>query len=92
MASDRAEREGHVGWLERTLAGITGSIEHAVFTEEHARARGWLQRVDPRAKLGMFLAVVLAASLSSSIAVEIALYVVVLMAAQAPAASRSTSS
>jgi cobalt/nickel transport system permease protein len=79
----RAEHDGHVGWLEHTLAGITGSIERAVFTEEHARSRGWLQGVDPRAKLGMFLAVVLAASLSGSIAVEIGLYGLVLAAAAA---------
>jgi cobalt/nickel transport system permease protein len=79
----RAEHDGHVGWLEHTLAGITSSIERAVFTEEHARSRGWLQGVDPRAKLGMFLAVVLAASLSGSIAVEIGLYALVLAAAAA---------
>lgn len=83
MATERAEEDGHVGWLEHTLAGIAGSIERAVFTEEHARVRGWLQGIDPRAKLGMFLAVVLAASLSSSIVVELALYAVVLGAAMA---------
>ena len=82
-AANKAGHEGHSGWLEHTIAGITASIERAVFTEEHARSRGWLQEVDPRAKLGMFLAVVLAASLSSSIAVEIALYLVVLAAAVA---------
>ena len=81
--SGRAEHDGRVGWLEHTLAGITSAIEHSVFTEEHARGRGWLQRVDPRAKLGMFLAVVLAASLSSSIIVEVGLYAVVLAAAGA---------
>ena len=81
--ANKAGHEGHSGWLEHTIAGITASIERAVFTEEHARSRGWLQAVDPRAKLGMFLAVVLAASLSSSIAVEIALYLVVLAAAVA---------
>jgi cobalt/nickel transport system permease protein len=82
-ATDKSKRDGHVGWLEHTLAGISGSIERAVFTEEHARANGWLQAVDPRAKLGMFLAVVLAASLSGSIAIEVGLYVVVLGAALA---------
>ena len=81
--SARPDHEGHVGWLEHTLAGITGSIERAVFTEEHARGRGWLQAVDPRAKLGMFLMVVLAASLSSALAVEVGLYAVVLAAAAA---------
>jgi len=75
--------EGRVGWLEHSLAGISGSIERAVFTESHARAAGRLQALDPRAKLGMFLAVVLAASLTSSIVVEIGLYVVVLAAAAA---------
>ena len=82
-AASRSDSEGHVGWLEHTLAGISGSIERAVFSEEHARSSGWLQAVDPRAKLGMFLAVVLAASLSGSIVVEVALYAVVLAAAGA---------
>lgn len=72
-----------VGWLEQTVSGITGSVERAVFTEEHARSRGWLQAVDPRAKLGMFLALVLAAGLSASLAVLVALYLVVLAAARA---------
>ncbi len=80
---DPAAQDGHVGWVEHTLAGITGSIERAVFTEEHARSRGWLQRVDPRAKLGMFLIVILAASLSGSIVIEVGLYAVVLAAAVA---------
>ena len=75
------EADGRVGWLEHTLAGFTASIERAVFTEEHARRRGWLQGLDPRAKLAMFLAVVLAASLSGSIAVEAGLYAVVVGAA-----------
>lgn len=85
VATDRprGRPEGRVGWLEQTLGGITGSIEHAIFTEEHARADGWLQRRDPRAKLGMFLAVVLAASLTASVAVLAALYVVTLAAARA---------
>ncbi len=82
-APERRPAEGHIGWLEHTVAGITASIERAVFTEEHARRRGWLQGVDPRAKLAMFLAVVLAASLTGSIAVLVGLYAVVLAAAAA---------
>jgi cobalt/nickel transport system permease protein len=77
------DHEGHVGWLEHTVAGISGSIERSIFTEEHARSAGWLQALDPRAKLGMFLAVILAASLSSSILTLIALYAVILVAAAA---------
>ena len=76
-------REGRIGWLEQTLGGITGSIEHAIFTEEHARLDGWLQRRDPRAKLGVFLSIVLAASLTASVAILAALYVAILAAARA---------
>lgn len=70
-------------WVEKTVGEIAGSIERAVFTEEHARKAGWLQGLDPRAKLGMFLAVVLAAGLSSSLPVLVALYALVLVAAAA---------
>jgi cobalt ECF transporter T component CbiQ/cobalamin biosynthesis protein CbiM len=75
-------RDG-AGWLEHTVSGITASVERSIFTEEHARIAGWLQRTDPRAKLGMFLAAVLAASLSGSVVVLAGLYVVVLLAARA---------
>jgi cobalt/nickel transport system permease protein len=83
ITTSRGDADGHVGWLEHTLAGISGSIERAVFTEEHARSLGWLQAVDPRAKLAMFLAVVLAASLTGSIGALVGLYAVVLVAAAA---------
>jgi len=76
-------RDGRVGWLEQTLGGITASIEHAIFTEQHARTDGWLQRRDPRAKLGMFLALVLAAGLTASVAVLVGLYALTLWAARA---------
>jgi cobalt ECF transporter T component CbiQ len=79
----RHAREGHVGWLEHTIAGVAGSIERAVFTEELARRPGWLQRLDPRAKLLMFLATVLAASLSNSLLALAGLYLVILLAARA---------
>jgi cobalt/nickel transport system permease protein len=72
---------GKPGWLEKTLAGIAGNVERAVFTEQHARLDAFLQRVDPRAKLGMFLAVVLAASLTSSYLVLVILYAVTVAAA-----------
>ncbi len=72
-----------VGWLEKTLAGIGANIEHAVFAEQHARSAGWLQRRDPRAKLIGFLAAILAASLTGSIAGLALLYVAALAAARA---------
>ena len=74
---------GKPGWLEHTVAGIAGNIERAVFTEQHARLDAFLQQVDPRAKIGMFLAVVLAASLTASYAVLVGLYAILLGAALA---------
>lgn len=75
--------EGRIGWLESTLSGISASIERSIFTEEHSRKDGWLQRLDPRAKIGAFLLVLLAASFTGSFVVLLALYVVVLAAAVA---------
>ena len=81
--SARKKEKEQLGWLEHTISGVAGSIERAVFTEEHARRKGWLQGVDPRAKLLMFLALVLAASLSSTLVVLAALYAIILGAAYA---------
>jgi cobalt/nickel transport system permease protein len=77
------EESDRIGWLEHTIAGIAGSIERSVFTEEHARGRGMLQSLDPRAKLGMFLALVLAASLSGSVTAQAGLYIITVGAAAA---------
>ena len=81
QAEPRAE--GRIGWIESSLGGISASIERAVFTEEHARSAGWLQGVDPRAKLGMFLIVVLAVGFTNSVLVLIGVYAVLLAAARA---------
>jgi cobalt/nickel transport system permease protein len=75
--------EGRIGWIESSLGGISSSIERAVFTEGHARSAGWLQGIDPRAKLGMFLIVVLAVGFTNSVIVLIGVYAVLLAAAHA---------
>ena len=78
-----AAPEGRIGWLEQTIGGLTGNIEQAVFTEQHARSAGWLQRRDPRAKvIGSFVAI-LAASLTTSVVGLLALYAATLAAAGA---------
>ena len=77
------EASGHIGWFEHTIAGISSSIERAVFTEEHARKDGWLQAIDPRAKLVMFLVTVVSASLSNSLLALFVLYGAILMSAWA---------
>ena len=83
-AAARARRnEGRIGWLEQTVGGITSNIEHAVFTERHARSVGWLQRRDPRAKMIGTLVAILAASLTTSLAGLAILYATTLAAARA---------
>jgi cobalt/nickel transport system permease protein len=77
------EKKRQFGWIDKTISGIAGVIEQSVFTEEYTRKNGWLQRVDPRAKLAMFLVIVLAASLSNSLPALACLYVLLLVVARA---------
>lgn len=69
------------GFVEKTLAGITGSIEQAIFSEENARKLGFLQRIDPRAKLLAFVALIVAVGLSRDWRILLALYSLALVAA-----------
>lgn len=69
------------GFVEKTLADVTGSIERAVFSEENARKAGFLQRRDPRAKLLAFAALITATGLSREWPVLLGLYGLVLVAA-----------
>jgi cobalt ECF transporter T component CbiQ/cobalamin biosynthesis protein CbiM len=82
-SSPAGSRNGRIGWLEQTLGGMTANIEHAVFSERHARSDGWLQRRDPRVKMVGALTAILAASLTSSIAGLALLYAATLTAARA---------
>ncbi|WP_069806246.1 cobalt ECF transporter T component CbiQ [Thermogemmatispora onikobensis] len=79
---ERRQLRRQLGWVEQTLAGVTEAIERAVFTEEHARRPGWLQGLDPRIKLGMFIVTVLVASLSHSLLTLLLLYGVLLLMAR----------
>lgn len=67
LPSEHAPRRRHrrrQGFVEKTLAGITASIESAVFSEENARRPGFLQRRDPRAKLLCFVVLIVSTSIS----------------------------
>ncbi len=79
----RPAPEGRIGWLEQTVAGLAGNIERAIFTEEHARSDGFLQRRDPRAKVAGSLVAIVAASLTSSVVALMAMYAVLLATARA---------
>lgn len=80
--AEKREHKRQFGWIEQTISGIARAIEQAVFTEEHAHKPGWLQARNPRAKLVMFLATVLAASLSHSLLILVAFYLVLLIVAR----------
>jgi cobalt/nickel transport system permease protein len=64
-------------FVQRTIAGVTASIERAVFTEELARSDGLLQRVDPRAKAAIFIPAVIVVGLSRSLPMLLAFYAVI---------------
>lgn len=71
--------------VERTLAGISQAMEHALFAEETARRAGLLQALDPRVKVLAMLALLIAVALSRSLAVIAGLYAVTLALAWASA-------
>jgi cobalt ECF transporter T component CbiQ len=55
--------------IERTLAGLTGAMDHTFAAESHAEARGLLQGIDPRVKLGGLCCLILAAVSVTQLAV-----------------------
>src|SRR5437660_8231029 len=75
------KQQRQFSWLEQTLAAISGALEQAIFTEELARRPGWLQALDPRVKLLMFLVTVLTASFSRGLLTLITLYLMLLLLA-----------
>jgi cobalt/nickel transport system permease protein len=70
-------------FVQRTIAGVTASIERAVFTEELARSEGFLQRVDPRAKIGVFVPAIVVIGLTRSLPMLLALYAIIVALALA---------
>ncbi len=70
------------GVLERTLTDISNTLEQSLFAEEIARRRGLLQMLDPRVKVMSILSLLIAVSLSRSLAVIVALYVLTLVLAR----------
>lgn len=81
-AAKRTKRRGP-GFLEKTLAGISETLEHTLFAEEIARQPGFLQQLDPRTKLVGVLALLIAVSFSHNLLVLVSLYLLTLPAAYA---------
>lgn len=74
---------GSVDFAARTVAGITGALERAVFSEEVARRPGFLQKADPRAKVLATLFLLLAAGLARQLAVLLGIYLLATLLARA---------
>ncbi len=71
------------GFVEKTLGDITNALEQTLFAEEIARRDGFLQRLDPRAKLLGAIVLLIAISASQNLGVIAALYVLTLPLAYA---------
>ena len=70
-----------MGFLERTLAGFLGAVEHALEAEDLARRNGLLQRLDPRIKVLGILALIIAAATSHKLWVIGTLFAIALIGA-----------
>lgn len=67
-------RRRKTGFAEKTLGDITHNIEQAVFTEENARRNAFLQTFDPRLKLVLIAALLIATGLAHNILTVVLLY------------------
>ncbi len=70
-------------FVAKTLAGITGALERAVFNEEQARLPGLLQGIDPRVKIIGAILLLLVTGLIHHLETMGALYAVILLLASA---------
>jgi cobalt/nickel transport system permease protein len=78
VSSPPRAKRARLGFVEKTLSGISASIENAIFSEENARRDAFLQHRDPRVKVVGFAFLVVAAGLSRDWRVLLALYCVTL--------------
>ena len=63
-------------FVERNIAGLTATLEHAARADSLARRGGWLQMLDPRAKILAFGLLIVAAVSVRRLAVVVALWLV----------------
>ena len=72
-----------MNFLERTLAGFLGAMEHVLDAEELAKTNGLLQRIDPRVKVVSIFALVISAAMARKLWVIGAVFVIALVLALA---------
>ncbi len=66
----------HRGFLDRLADGIAHALAHALDADDVARRDGFLQRLDPRVKLGIVVGFIVVAVMVKSLAVLAALFLV----------------
>ena len=81
MSDPQSNRRARRGFVERTLADISNTLEQSLFAEEIARQPGLLQSLDPRVKVVSIILLLIAVSLSRSLAVIVGLYLLTLVLA-----------
>jgi cobalt/nickel transport system permease protein len=74
----RRQRDRQLSFIARSIAGITETVERAIFNQEFASRDGFLQRIDPRAKVAGLLLVIMATALARNLVIVVALYAVAL--------------
>jgi cobalt ECF transporter T component CbiQ len=70
-----------MNFLEHTLAGFLSALEHAMEAEDLAKARGLLQRLDPRVKVAGILLLIIAVATAHKLSVIGAVFAVALVLA-----------
>lgn len=74
-----AEQHQHANVIEHSLRDIAGTLERTLFAEEISTKPGMLQSLDPRVKVLMVLAFLIAVALSRSLPVIAIIYVLALI-------------
>src|SRR5579863_4322350 len=71
-------RRGTGGFIERTVESFAAALEHAFYAEDLARAKGLLQRLDPRIKLLGILALIVSVACAHKLWVIAGLFAIAL--------------
>ena len=73
-APERVQKKIRLLFLDRTLKATTGLLQEFIFSEAYSQRPGWLQKLDPRAKLLGILLIIITVSLLHSLPLIFALY------------------
>lgn len=81
VARATSGRRRRKSFIEKTINGLAGAMERALYAEELAKADGLLQRLDPRVKLVGLLALLVAAALARNLLTILGVFAVAVLLA-----------